>query len=1076
MTTNATVTLLFSDLINGTELLEQLGEDGAQTLRRTNFQLQREAIAAHGGQEVKTMGDGLMVVFQSAVDAVACALTIAVGTDRHNRRDPRERLDVRLGLNVGEPTREGEDYFGLPVVVAKRLCDSASAGQILVSDVVRALAGPRTAHRFRPVEPIDLKGVGLTPAYEVAWEPPTASTIPLPAALVAPSDACFVGRDRELERLRVAWKDVASGTRRAVLVGGEPGVGKTRLASEVAAMVQGDGTVLYGRCDEDLGVPYQPFAEALRASVLASSEEDLTVRIGRSGASLCRLVPELRDRLPELPPALAAEAEAERYLLFEAVAEYLAAASAAHPMLLVLDDLHWAAKPTLVLLRHLLRSTLPMSVLILGIFRDTELDRAPLLAETLADLRRDVDVDRISLSGLDRASVAAFVAAAGYDTSAATTELAEAVHAGTEGNPFFVGEVLRHLQESGEAALGDVGLPPAVKDVVISRLTRLSPGANEMLTLASVAGARFDLALLERLTDTSADNLLDALDEAVRARVIVELPIVGQYTFAHALIRQVLVGELTASRRARLHWRITQAIESLPDARHRVEELAFHATEAGAVGDVVQAAGYALAASRQALERLAYEPAVDAANQGLIGLTQTATVDHRLRAELHLALAEACNFTGDMPAMKGAARRAADDARACGWVEGIARAAVFYGRWVELGMPDPVAEELCEEALAGLPDDDLTWRARVLTTLANYRVNGLSLGAAVRPLADESLALARRANDHESLAWSLYLTATTLVSDATAIDQRLRLAEELVVLSEDRDDHRGRLDGHVVRATTRLEQGDLPGFIADTAALELLAERLHWWAADWWADNFRVTEATLLGQFEEAEVRAEAQFKKGAQDVNAFNAYSAQIFTVRREMGRLDDIEPVMAEAVAANPSLIAFRCALALTWTDLGRDDDAATELDALAQDDFALLPRDVGYTSCLALLSETAAALGAPDHAARLGELLAPHAGRIVVGGMGIVCLGAVDRYLGMLAASCERGAEAAAHYAAAAELETALGTPPSLARTQYWWGRLLLGEPDDGRARQLLAAAADGAERHGMARLLVRVREAH
>ncbi len=592
------------------------------------------------------------------------------------------------------------------------------------------------------MEPRELKGVGLTALYEVAWEAPRPAAAELPSALVPPADGCFVGRERELDRLRLAWKEAAGGIRRAVLIGGEPGVGKTRLAAEVASEAQRDASVLYGRCDEDLGVPYQPFAEALRASAAACSDEELARRVGSNGASLVRLVPELRDRLTELPPSVAGEADAERYLLFEAVTEFLATAAEDRPILLVLDDLHWAAKPTLVLLRHLLRSTATMSVLIVGTFRDTELDRAPLLGEALADLRRDADVERISLSGLDRASVAAFVTCSGYELSAATSELAEAVHAGTEGNPFFVGEVLRHLKESGDVELADVGLPPGVKDVVISRLTRLSAATNQVLTLAAVAGAVFELAVLEPLSELDPDTLLDSLDEAVRARVILELPTVGHYTFAHALIRQVLVGELTASRRARMHWRITEALSALPDASHRVDELAFHSVEAGAVGDVVRAAEYALAASRVAFERMAYEPAAEVAARGVSALSAVPHAHRRARAELLLALADAGNFTGGNAATKAAARQAAIESASVEWAEGLARASVAYGRWVELGIADPAVETLCEDALAALAPDDLRWRVRVLTTLANYQVNGLSRGAEVKDLARECVELA----------------------------------------------------------------------------------------------------------------------------------------------------------------------------------------------------------------------------------------------------------------------------------------------------------------------------------------------
>jgi hypothetical protein len=723
----------------------------------------------------------------------------------------------------------------------------------------------------------------------------------------------------------------------------------------------------------------------------------------------------------------------------------------------------------------LLRSTVPMNALMVGTFRDTELDRAPLLAETLADLRRDADVERISLSGLDRGSVAAFVAAAGYDQSDdATVELAEAVHAGTEGNPFFVGEILRHLRESGDTDLGDVGLPPGVKDVVISRLTRLSASANHVLTLASVIGPRFDLPVLERLTETDADALLDALDEAVRARVIVELPAVGEYTFAHALIRQVLIGELTASRRARLHWRVTQALETMPDASRRSGELAFHATEAGAVGDVVRAAEYALAASHQALDRLAFEPAVELASRGLAVLERAPDTTGRQRAELLLAQADACNFTGGTAATKAAAKDAAAESRAVGWAEGLARAAVAYGRWVELGVVDDVLADMCADALDALPPDDLKWRARVLTTLANYEFNGLSRGVEVAPMAEECVALARQAGDDESLAWALYLHASTLASTG-AIEERLELAEELVQLSQDRDDSRAKLDGLVMRGGTRLELGDIAGFRADAAELERVAARLQWWAPRWWAGNFRITEAVIEGHLDQAEAMAEEQYRRGAEDANALNAYAAQLFAIRRELGRVADLVPLMAASVAADPSLVAFRAALTLSGVDLDDLDDAAAHLDALAIDGFAALPRDVSLTSCLAMLSEAAAMLGATQHAGRLAELFAPHRGHMVVGGVGVVCFGAVDRYLGMLAACEGRPDVACSYYAEAARLEEAMGSPTMLARTHYWWGRTLIADGPEGTGRTLLESAGETADQLGMRVLSRRVQDA-
>jgi tetratricopeptide (TPR) repeat protein len=1082
MTTNATVTLLFADVAEA---------DAPPDGHRPELQLLRDAVAAHGGTEVKNIGQGLMVVFQSAVDAVSCGVAMLQAVDRHNRRSGARTFDIRVGANVGEPTREGDDYFGLPVVLAKRLCDSAAPGQMIVSDVVRVLVSSRAAQRFRPLEPRDLKGVGLTVVYEVAWQAARPAALPLPPALVPPADACFVGREREVERLRAAWKDATLGNRRAVLTGGEPGVGKTRLAAELANQIGvasqaddvPDGIVLYGRCDEDLGVPYQPFAEALRAAVAACTDDELQRRVGPSGATLVRLVPELADRLPDLATVERGEAEAERYLLFEAVAEFLAAASEDVPILLVLDDLHWAAKPTLMLLRHVLRATVPMSVLLIGTFRDTEIDRAPLLAETLADLRRDADVDRISLSGLDRASVAAFVVAAtgSDDIDGQIDELAEAVHAGTDGNPFFVGELLRHLQES-EGRLGEVGLPQGITDVVLSRLGRLSSLAHRALSVASVIGQRFELAVLERVLADSADDagggtgadaLLDALDEAVRAHVVVELAIAGQYSFAHALIREVLVDDLSAARRARIHWQITTAIESLGES-NRAEQLAFHSAEAGAIGDIARAADYAVVASERALERLAYEEAATIAERGLRVLGDRGDADSRRRAALRLAISEARNFTGEVAAMKQSALDAAADARNAGWPQGVARAAVLYGRWVAVSAVDPQARALMDEALALLPQDDLVNRARVSATLANYLTTGESRGADVVDLAEQSLALAREAGDRDSLAWSLYLTAVAL-SATGDIDARKALADELVGLTKDRDDARGVLDGRVVRAALRLELGDLAGFEEDIAELERLGERMHWWAAVYWGGVFRLVLMVMAGRFDEADAAATAQLEPSSQDVNALNAFAAQLYSIRREQGRLGEITEIMEGAVAESPGLIAFRAGLAQAHAESGRVDEARRELWALAAEDFALVPRDQAYVVTLALLAEVVALVGDAELARPLEARLAAHGGRLAIGGSGVVCFGAVDRYRAILLAVAGDHDAAASLFEAAVELETSVASPPAVARTQYWWAVMLVTVLPADRRAALLDAAGDTADKLGMALLSAKVREA-
>jgi class 3 adenylate cyclase/pimeloyl-ACP methyl ester carboxylesterase len=574
-----TVTFLFTDLVRSTEVLRTLGDDEAQVLWQTHFGLLREAVAARGGQEVKTLGDGLMVAFASALDAIACAVAMQQAVHSHNQQqEERRRLEVRVGLHVGEPIREEDDYFGMSVVVARRLCESANGGQILSSDLIRRLVGSRGGHTFRDLGSLSLKGaVEPLSAYEVAWEPVAeepaaplapqvderATHLPLPPLLASEERTPFVGRERELERLHRYWQRVRAGHRRLVLLTGEPGIGKTRLAAEFAVAAHAEGaTVLFGRSDEAALLSYQPFVEGLRHYVAACPTDELRARLGRNAAELVGLVPELAQRLPALPLP-PAESDRVPYRLHDACASFLAAASKACPVVLMLDDLHLAGTSTLQLLKHVVRSVLRSPLLILGTYRETEVARTHPLAQTLADLRRERAFERVSLHGLDEGETGALIGAwAGQQMPPA---LIEAVHELTEGNPFFIEEVLRHLAETGaiyrrdqgwttRLTVAEMGIPEGVREVIDQRLSRLSEECNSVLTIAAVIGREFDLDALERASDLSMDRLLDVLEEAVAARVVDEVPdMVGRYSFAHTLIHETLYEELTTTRRVRLH-------------------------------------------------------------------------------------------------------------------------------------------------------------------------------------------------------------------------------------------------------------------------------------------------------------------------------------------------------------------------------------------------------------------------------------------------------------------------------------------------------------------------------------------
>jgi predicted Ser/Thr protein kinase len=451
-----------------------------------------------------------------------------------------------------------------------------------------------------------------------------------------PRESAFVGRERERGQLMEAWTLAKAGRRQLCMLAGEPGIGKTRLSLEFARQCADENAiVLVGRCDEEALVPYQPFVEAIGWYARTAPEDALRAAIpANGGGDLGAFAPEFLARLPDLPEPTPMNAAGQRYRLFENVSAFLSAVSSGAPVLMFLDDLHWADKPTLSMLRHVVRGSEPASLLMIGTYRESEVAAGHPLGDLLADLRREPSVTRVAVSGLEAGEVGALMAA--LSDARVPSSLARQVVESTGGNPFFVSEMTRHLNETGSGS----GLPEGVREVILGRVSRLSEPCVRALTLAAVVGREFDLDLLEAFAEIPENDLLDAIDEARQAQLVDEaVGKPGRYSFHHALIRNALYDNMASTRRVRTHRRVAEALEKLSAgaAEPRLADLAYHYTQAASAAVADRAADYAIRAADRMAEALAHEEATrfyDYALQALDLMPASSEVE-RQRVAIH---------------------------------------------------------------------------------------------------------------------------------------------------------------------------------------------------------------------------------------------------------------------------------------------------------------------------------------------------------------------------------------------------------------------------------------------------------
>jgi class 3 adenylate cyclase/DNA-binding CsgD family transcriptional regulator/tetratricopeptide (TPR) repeat protein len=1033
--------VLFCDLARSTELLVRLGDPEFDTRRRQFEALVRGAVGGHRGRVVKTLGDGAMATFETASDALGAGIALQQAVRRAAQPEGDDLL-MRIGISAGEVTADDGDVFGTTVVEASRLCGAAAPGQVLASSTAAVLTrhGPAP---LRPLEPLTLKGFPEpVDAFEVDWtgvpEPGPAGP-PLPTALRTTHPIRFVARAKEWEQLGGVWTAAADGGRHAVLLRGEAGAGKTRLAAEFARSVAANGAVvLFGRSREDGGPPYAPIIDALE-HLLAHAHE-----LGVDDADANRVRSLLRASHDDEPSPNLTIGDDPRAALFQAVTDVLVAAGRRAEVLLVLDDLQWAGRPTLQLVLHLLRSPAPLRLCMIATHRETPADSNDAFDDALAELHRLDGISRIQVVGLDGDGVAAFVeAAAGGELDAVLAQAARVLALQTDGNPFLLGELWRHFIETGALVREDgrwIALrpfdafdsPDSVRSVVGRRIDRLPEPARELLEVAAVTGAVFSVELLATVTNTENVAVLELLEPALANATIEQLG-PALFGFTHALVWRAIYDRVPASRRAARHLDVARAIEQHDITERGLSVLARHYAAAVPVADPAIATDVAKRAADVAMRSFAFEDAAE------MLLRVLPLVDDRAaRAELTLRIAEAELPAGDAESALGHLRAAIDLARECARSDLLVRASLAFedATW-RLGLPGTEAERLLREVMPYVTDEPT--RVRVLA--ARGRALAMSGDEAADAVIESAITAARDRGDEGLLRFTLG-TWFNLVWLPHRYGLMLERAFELRLLCSDLDDLRMAVHAQQWLVASMLVNAEFAGLrdaVAEHRALSARSKEpfhLHLSAA------VESTVAIMEGRLADAEALAEEanELASNLSGPDASGAYGVQMFSLRREQGRLDEVRPVVEAVARLDRAHATWRPALAAMYAELGMLDEARAEVRVLVTPGLPRLPRDSLYLAALTYLADAVAAVGDRTAAATLYASLEPYRNTVVVVGHLIACHGAVDRYLGALAETAGRARDAERHYVRAIELDARAASPTWLAHSRFHYAQFL------------------------------------
>jgi predicted ATPase/DNA-binding SARP family transcriptional activator len=1010
----ATLSTLLSSLRRalGPELLQGRGELRLELPPDAEVDVE-VAAAALAGARASAGGDPERTcsLAQAALDVYESALVPSFDApwiEEHRRLQEEARLEA-LELLGGACLALGDEGASRAQLAARQLVELApfrESGHALLMRAHAARGNHAEAlQAYDRLRCLLRDELGSTPSAELralheelvrATDAPAVPSaadapVPLPPVLTRTEDRPFVGREDALTVLRSALAELAPGRRAHVLVGGEPGIGKTALTAAFAREARDSGAlVLYGRCDEQSAVPYQPFVEMVSHLVLtghlAGAGDDIGVELDELG----RLVPELRRRLPpsRLPPG--GLPDTDRYRLFEAMATTLSRVAGERPLVLLVDDLHWADQPTLLLLRHLVRADEPGRLLWVGAYRNVDRDSGSPFEDALEESRDSLPLLFVELQGFEEDETSALIGA--HREEAPARELVARLQAITGGNPFFLEQALRAINDPA-------GVPAGVREVVLGRIAKLGPPASEVLGVAAVLGASFRADAIAPAAGLDRDEVAEALDRAVSSRLLTEAG-TGRLAFSHSLIQRAIYDELGGVVRAHLHERVARTLEERrAELRPQPAELAHHFYEARESLDPEQGVRYARDAADHAAASLAWEDAVVHLERALELDGMRTNGDPADRCELLLRIGEMRMRAGH-PEFSAALAGAAELARGRSSTQ-LARAAIGYaGLYYEAGVVDEQLVELLREALVGLDAEEQELRARVLARLAEI-LHFAGAETASRDHAAEAVRIAEELGDPYVMGDALNGRHISLLHVAH-IDERLSASEQLMELAQTMRHRERMLQALHARTFDLFQAGDVAEARTYVSELESLAADVRQPLYAHFAVGWSASLAQMEGRFEEAEALATKSFemRRRMETADAESVFAAQLFMIRLGQGRLGELVPLIERFVQEYPALAAWRAGVPLAYLAADRRDEAVGTLREMASR-LEAIPRDFFWLTAVAVLGEASGKLAHRESADLLYEALAPYSERWVqVGYAG--SLGPVARILGLLAAA--------------------------------------------------------------------------